>query len=92
MTSLSHNNYDVIDIFCGVFLHVYFGPLDHNLSTSITQLSVDEFEFRFHKKLLNGHRSPTKVLKTKLCALGVLTKGFRFVFVFAGVTSTSRHA
>ena len=26
MTSLSHNNYDVIDIFCGVFLRVYFGP------------------------------------------------------------------
>ena len=26
MTSLSLNNYDVIDIFCGVFLLVYFGP------------------------------------------------------------------
>ena len=24
--SLSHNNYDVIETFCGVFLHVYFGP------------------------------------------------------------------
>ena len=35
--SLSHNNYDVIDTFCGVFLHVYFGPyayhLDHTKRT-----------------------------------------------------------
>ena len=32
VTSLSHNNYDVIDIFCGVFLQVYFGHSDCNIN------------------------------------------------------------
>ena len=65
--------------------------LIHFLSTTITQLWVDGFEFRFHTNLLNIYGSVSKGPDHIFVSLEDPTKPSQFVFVFAGVTTTSRH-
>ena len=56
--------------------------LDHNLSTTISQLSLDGFEFRFHTKLLKAYGSVLKGLKRIFVSSEDPTKGSKKLFLF----------
>ena len=65
---------------------------DNFFSTVILKPSLHEFEFRFHRNLAKGYGSVSKGLGSLLKVRRGYNQGCRFVFVFVGVTSTSRHA
>ena len=68
--SLSHNNYDAIDIFCGVFLHVYFGPKCLRKMKTISMIFTPQPISKFQKTTSLNYGSEKTRVALKATAKG----------------------